>query len=133
VDIDFPSEFAVWLDRLDSDAEAGDERARLVRQFVLAALALLRDLDEVPEREDETAELKWVRQSRRYPLWRVSHHYHPDVAVRLICWFPPKAGTVVVTLFAGDKKRIGDVWYDSVAPPADGLIEQWMREAGYEQ
>jgi hypothetical protein len=63
----------------------------------------------------------------------VSHHYHPDVAVRLICWVPPEAGTVVVTLFAGDKKRIGDVWYDSVPPRADGLIEQWMREAGYEQ
>jgi hypothetical protein len=104
-----------------------------VRRFVLAGLTLLRDLEEAPEPGEETAELKWVRQSRRYPLWRVSHHYHPDVAVRLICWFPPKAGTVVVTLFAGDKKRIGGVRYDSVAPRADGLIEQWMREAEYEK
>jgi len=35
VDIDFPAEFADWLDRMDSDAEAGDERARLVRDSCL--------------------------------------------------------------------------------------------------
>lgn len=133
MDVDFPAEFADWLDRIDQDAEAGDERARLVRRFVMAALALLRELERAPEQEEETAELKWVRQSRRYQVWRVSHAYHPEVAVRLICWFPPKAGTVVVTLFAGDKKRIGDAWYDAVGPRADGLIEQWMREARYER
>lgn len=55
------------------------------------------------------------------------------MAVRLICWFPPKAGTVVVTLFAGDDKQIGDAWYDAVGPRSDGLIEQWMREVGYER
>jgi hypothetical protein len=38
------------------------------------------------------------RQSGRYELWRVSHAYHPQVAVRLICWFPPGTGTVVVAL-----------------------------------
>ncbi|GAA0975789.1 hypothetical protein GCM10009555_034280 [Acrocarpospora macrocephala] len=76
--------------------------------------------------------LKWVRQSRRYSLWRVSHVYHPDVAVRLICWFPPKADTVVVALFAGDKAKIGDIWYSSVAARADALIDQWMREMSYD-
>jgi len=75
--------------------------------------------------------LKWVRQSRRYPLWRVSHAYHPDVAVRLICWFPPDSGTVVVALFAGDKSRIGDVFYNSVSSRADALIDQWKRETSY--
>jgi hypothetical protein len=51
--------------------------------------------------------------------WRVSHAYDPEVAVRLICWFPPDTGTVVVALFAVDKARLGDVFYDGVAARAD--------------
>ncbi|WP_199238379.1 hypothetical protein [Kribbella steppae] len=51
------------------------------------------------------------------------------MAVRLICWFPPESDTVVVALFAGDKARIGDVFYNSVGARADGLIDQWKREA----
>jgi hypothetical protein len=54
-----------------------------------------------------------------------SHAYDPEVAVRLICWFPPDRGTVVVALFAADKARLGDVFYDGAAARADPLIEQW--------
>jgi hypothetical protein len=86
-----------------------------------------------PAKETETATLRWVRQSRRYPLWRVSHAYHPQVAVRLICWFPPGAGTVVVALFAADKAKLGDVFYDGVAARADPMIDQWKRETAYEE
>jgi hypothetical protein len=89
VDIDWPVEFGTWLDRLETDARAGDQRARTVLVFVARALDQLRNLPEPPARESETATLRWVRQSRRYPLWRVSHAYHPQAAVRLICWFPP--------------------------------------------
>jgi hypothetical protein len=74
-----------------------------------------------------------VRQSCRYPLWRVSHAYDPEVAVRLICWFPPDTGTVVVALFAADKARLGDVFYDGVAARADPLIDQWKRETALEE
>lgn len=74
-----------------------------------------------------------VRQSRRYQLWRVAHAYHPQVAVRVICWFPPETGTVVVALFAAEKAQLGDVFYDSVAARADPLIDQWKRETGYEE
>jgi hypothetical protein len=56
---------------------------------------------------------------------------HP-VAVRLICWFPPEADTVVVTLFAADKATIGDVFYNSVANRADPLIDQCKRENAQE-
>jgi hypothetical protein len=66
-----------------------------------------------------------------YQFWRVSHPYHPDVAVRLICWFPPNTDSVVVTLFAGDKARIGDIWYSGVASQADPLIDAWKREVLY--
>jgi hypothetical protein len=133
VDIDWPVEFGTWLDRLETDARAGDTRARTVLMFVARALDQLRNLTEPPRRESETATLRWVRQSRRYPLWRVSHAYHPQAAVRLICWFPPDSGTAVVALFAADKARLGDVFYDGVAARADPLIDQWKRETAYEE
>lgn len=128
MDVDFPAEFGVWLDRLEATAREGDDHARTTLVLVVRALNHLRGLAEAPMRDEETAGLRWVRQSRRYELWRVSHAYHPQVAVRLICWFPPKSNTVVVALFAADKAQLGDVFYDGVATRADPLIDQWKRE-----
>ena len=125
--------FGTWLDRLEADARGGDSHTRTVLTYVARALDQLRNLPEPPVRDSETATLRWVRQSRRYPLWRVSHAYDPAVAVRLICWFPPDRGTVVVALFAADKARPGDVFYDGVAAPADPLIDQWKRETAQEE
>jgi hypothetical protein len=101
--------------------------------LVVRALNRLRRLTEPPTRDQETAGLRWVRQSRRYQLWRVSHAYHPQVAVRLICWFPLKSNTVVVALFAADKAKLGDLFYDGVAARADPLIDQWKRETASEE
>ena len=50
----------------------------------------------------------------------------------MICWFPPDTGTVVVALFAADKARLGDVFYDGVAA-RDPLIDQWKRETAQEE
>jgi hypothetical protein len=132
VDVDWPTEFGAWLDRIEAAARAGDQRSRAILVFTARALDQLRNLREPPSRDTELATLRWVRQARRYELWRVSHAYHPQVAVRLICWFPPGAGTVVIALFAADKARLGDVFYDGVAARADPLIDQWKRETGYE-
>jgi hypothetical protein len=38
VDIDWPAEFGTWLDRLETEARAGDERSRTVLVFVARAL-----------------------------------------------------------------------------------------------
>lgn len=111
----------------------GDERSRLILTFTARALDQLRKLTDPPTGDSETATLRRVRQSRRYELWRVSHAYHPQVAVRLICWFPPEAGTVVVALYAADKAKLGDVFYDGVAARADPMIDQWKRETAYEE
>lgn len=126
--IDWSNEFDIWLDKTEAAADDGDEHAILMLQFVDDALDVLAGLNAPPTRAAETADLKWVRQSRRYPVWRVSHPYHPRVAVRLICWFPAGADTAVVALFVGDKARIGDVWYNSVGPRADAIIDQYKRE-----
>jgi hypothetical protein len=133
VDIDWPVEFGRWLDRLEDEAHSGDRRSRLILTFTARALDQLRNLAEAPTEATETATLRFVRQSRRYQLWRVSHAYHPEVAVRLICWFPPKADRAVVALFATDKAKLGDVFYDGVAVRADPMIDQWKRETGYEE
>ena len=45
----------------------------------------------------------------------------------------PEAATVVVALFAADKAKLGDVFYDGVAARADPMIDQWKRETGYEE
>jgi hypothetical protein len=133
VDIDWPADFGAWLDRLEADARAGHERSRLQLVFTARALDQLRSLAEPPAKDTETATLRWVRQSRRHLLWRVSHAYHPDVAVRLICWFPLDSGKVVVALFAADKAHLGEVFYNGVAARADPLIDQWKRETSYEE
>jgi len=126
--VDGPEQFWAYVDRLEAAARAGDQHARLVLKYLIDELAVLQELDRPPSQAEENADLKWVRQSRRYPLWRVSHPFDEDVAVRLICWFPPDSATVVVALFSGDKKTIGDVWYGSAASRADPLIDQWKRE-----
>jgi hypothetical protein len=133
VDIDWPAEFGRWLDHLEDDARSGKERARLILAFTARALDQLRNLPSPPSADDETATLRSVRQSRHYQLWRVSHAFDPEVAVRLICWFPPETGTVVVALFSADKAKLGDVFYDGVAARADPMIDQWKRETGYEE
>ncbi len=68
-----------------------------------------------------------VRQSRDHLVWRLSHPFHPDQAVRTIVWFPDR-GHVVVALFANDKARMGDVFYDSVGTRADQAIEKYQHQ-----
>ena len=122
--IDWPAAFNDYLDRLETGADGGDRHARLVLDRVLAQLEVLQDLDGEPVQESAT--LKQVRQSGRYQVWRVAHPFHPEVAVRLIAWFPPEnPHQVVLALFAGDKARIGDVFYNSVGARADAAIDQW--------
>jgi hypothetical protein len=101
--------------------------------LTLTGLRWLKDLPGPPTSLDETASLKEVRQSRKHVLLRWSHPYEPGVAVRLICWFPPGARTVVVALLAADKAVIGDLFYDSVGNRADQLIDQWLREQNQEE
>lgn len=37
--------------------------------------------------------------------------------------------SAVIALFAGDKARMGDIFYDSVGTRADAAIESWIRKA----
>lgn len=117
--IDWSSEFDALLTRLEESTNPEDRR-RL--DLLYAELEVLSDLECPPT--EETATLKKVRQSRRYPVWRVAHPFVAGFAVRLIVWFPSD-DRVVVALFAADKANMGDVFYDSVGTRSDAVIETW--------
>ena len=111
---------------MQSKSREGNAYYRRQLELVAATLRMLRDLDSAPA--EDTAGLKRVAQSRKHQVWRTSHPFEEGIAVRLICWFPPDSDEVVVALFAGEKARIGDVWYASVGHRADMVIDQWLRE-----
>jgi len=122
--IDWTDEFNTWLDRLDVAAQDDPISARR-RDYIDAQLTRLQELTEAPT--DDTATLKRVRQSRNNLVWRLSHPYDPDIAVRLIVWFPDD-NHAVIALFATDKARMGDVFYNSVGTRADAVIDKWSKE-----
>ena len=78
---------------------------------------------------EESATFKRVRQARRHELWRVAHLFDPEVAVRIICWFPAD-DEVVIALIGFDKKTIGDVFYASAAARGEALVDAWLRQKG---
>lgn len=126
MDVDAPEEFFDWLDRTEAKARSGDERSRRLLARATDALNQLRGLSGPPT--SDTPDLKRVRQSKEYQVWRTAHPFDPDIAFRLICWFPPDTNTVVVALFGADKARMGDVFYNSVGMRADTAIRQWLRQ-----
>lgn len=126
----WPDEFEAWIRRTQRKSREGNAYYRRQLELVAAALRMLRDLPAAPV--EETAALRRVRQSKTHQVWRTSHSFEEGIAVRLICWFPHDSDEVVVALFAGEKARIGDAWYDSVGHRADMVIEQWLREQARE-
>ena len=122
--IDWSDEFDSWLDRLEERAANNPIDARRL-DLLTAQLDVLQDLPGAPD--EDTATLRRVRQSKAYPVWRVSHPYDPDIALRLIVWFPDDTHAVIA-LFAGDKARMGDVFYNSVGSRADAAIDSWKQQ-----
>ena len=121
--IDWSDEFDTWLDRLEDHAHTDPISARRL-DYITAQLQQLQELTAPPE--EDTSHLRRVRQSKTYPVWRLAHPYDPDIAVRLIVWFPDDEHAVIA-LFAGDKARIGNAFYNSVGTRADAAIETWKR------
>ena len=126
MDVDAPEEFFDWLDRTEAKARGGDERSRRLLARAVDALNQLRNLEGAPT--SETPDLKRVQQSKDFQVWRTAHPFDPDIAFRLICWFPPDENTVVVALFGANKARMGDVFYNSVGTRADAAIRQWLQQ-----
>ncbi len=60
MDVDWPAEFGTWLDHVENDARAGDQRSRTILVFVARALDQLRNLPEPPSKDSELATLRWA-------------------------------------------------------------------------
>ena len=75
-----------WTDEFDRWLTNAEEQGGKLLEVAVALLQALNDLTAKPDEESPT--FKRVRQARRHELWRVAHPYDPDVAVRIICWFP---------------------------------------------
>lgn len=127
--IDWTDGFDRYLTRLEDEAAPGDQVAVIRLDHVAALLDALREL---PVRPDvESATFKRVRQARRHELWRVAHPFHPDVAVRVIVWFPSVEHAVVV-VFGFGKVRGGDIWYGRAAAEGQANVDEWMRQRAIE-
>jgi hypothetical protein len=118
--IDWTPDFDRWMQRIDQD---GGRPATWLGTFFRA----LADLTQPPNEESPT--FKVLQQARRYPLWRMAHPYDPDVALRIIVWFPSPENTVIA-LFGFNKARHGDVWYSRAAIEAEAAVDQWIRDHG---
>ena len=116
-----------WTDEFDRWLTNAEEQGGKLLEVAVALLQALNDLPAKPDEESPT--FKRVRQARRHELWRVAHPYDPDVAVRIICWFPGN-DHVVLALVGFDKKAIGDVFYASAAARGEALVEAWLRQKG---
>jgi hypothetical protein len=118
--VDWTEEFGRWLDH------AEEQGGRLLT-IAVALLQALTDLSAKPA--EEAATFKRVRQARRHELWRVAHPFDPEVAVRIICWFPAD-DQVVIALIGFDKKTMGDVFNAGAAARGEALVDAWLRQKG---
>jgi hypothetical protein len=123
--VEWGREFERTRRRVREDASCGDPVARIRYEYLVALLGELENLHHRPSSESPT--FKLVRQARRYELWRVAHAYHPNVAVRIIVWFPSDE-KAVLALFAFDKAKLGDIWYDRATRESEANLDQWHRE-----
>jgi hypothetical protein len=119
------SHFEKALDHAKSAADSDDEDAKDRYAHLLQLLRYLARLESKPS--VESSRYKRVRQAKRYELWRVAHPYHPRVAVRIIVWFPTPE-TAVIALFAFDKAKLGDIWYDRATKESEAIVDQWLRK-----
>lgn len=125
VRIDWTTGFDRYLIRLEEEASGDDSLAGIRLDHLAALLDALRDIPTKPD--SESAAFKRVRQARRHELWRVAHPYHPDVAVRVIVWFPSDQHAVVV-VFGFDKAKLGHIWYGRAAVEGQANVDEWIRQ-----
>jgi hypothetical protein len=116
-----------WSDEFDRWLSKAEEQGGRLLEVVTALLQALAELPRKPA--EESATFKHVRQARRHELWRVAHPFDPDVAVRIICWFPDEEHAVIA-LVGFDKKAIGDVFYASAAVRGEAMVDAWFRQQG---
>lgn len=79
---------------------------------------------------EESVTFKRVQQARKHRLWRVSHPYRPNIALRIILWFPDPS-SVVIALLGHNKAQTGDAWYGYAATQGQAIVDQYLRTQGH--
>lgn len=124
--IDWTREFDRWWQNIEGRRTL-DTRSHQIAFTLGTQLAFLQSLEQMPS--EESPKFQRVAQSRRYPLWRVSHPFLEGIAIRLIVWFPfAEESDLLVVVLGADKAKMGNVFYDSASQRADIEIEKWIRE-----
>ena len=121
--MDWTPEFDRWWENIESNS---DPLSRRIATVVIAQMKFLTDLESRPK--ENMATLRKVSQSKKYQLWRVSHPYEKNIAVRLIVWFLPDTDAVVVVAQGANRAPIGDIYYDGIGNRADATINKWLQE-----
>jgi len=125
MEVEWGSQFEKALRRAEQEALGGTGEASERFAQLHGLLDSLRRLDNKPS--SESPKYKRVRQARRYELWRIAHPYNPHAAVRVIVWFP-SSDKAVLALFAFDKAKLGDIWYDRATRESEATLDQWRRD-----
>ena len=123
--IDWTGEFDRWWQNIE-ERQTLDVRSRQIAGIVGAQLDFLQDLRQMPV--VQTLQFRRVVQSKEFPLWRVSHPRREDIAMRLVVWFPPFDGDLLLVVMGVNKARMGDIFYDGVGNRADNLIREYLRD-----
>lgn len=124
--IDWTGEFDRWWHNIE-ERQSLDTRSRQIAFTLGTQLEFLQSLKQIPS--EESPKFQRVLQSRRYPLWRVSHPFLEGIAIRVIVWFPfAEESDLLVAVLGADKAKMGNVFYDSASRRADIEIEKWIRE-----
>lgn len=115
-----------WTDEFDRRLTNAEEQ---VGKLPAVAVALLQALNDLPAKPDEES-LTSSESGRPDAMSRDRLPPHdPDVAVRIICWFPAN-DQIVLVLVGFDKKSIGDVFHASAAARGEAIVDAWLRQKG---
>lgn len=125
--IDWTKEFDRWWEKVEEQQNL-DARSSQIAKIVGTQLDFLQELVQMPE--ENSMQIRRVTLSKRNLLWRMSHPYRAGIAIRLVLWFPPYEGDLVVIVMGVDKSKMGDIFYDGVGNRADLLIREYLRDEG---
>lgn len=122
MDITWSDSFDHYIDRLDEEPSTSQEQ-----QMLAAVLDDINNLKEPPK--EESSHLCRAVGAKKHDIWRVSHPYNPEVAVRVLIWFTPN-GDAVLLAGGGDKlkDRYDGQWYQFAIPQAEQEVDNFLNK-----
>ena len=104
-----------------------EDRARATGGIPVLLAMEAQVVELVAEPTQDSATFKRVRQATRHRLWPVAHPFRPQVALRIILWFPDPH-TVVLALLGHHKAQSGDAWFGCAARNGEAIVDEYLRK-----